>query len=269
MWRHDARSKSLIHCGYTRQGTPVSYPPEVLDSDLVIAVGEIRPHYFAGYAGGAKTVFPGVAGEDGIWKNHQMKSLPGSQLGQVEGNPCRADMEDAAHLVGHIFIINVVRDHSERPVEITCGHPIWAHRAGVAKARPYFERSFSQQFQTVIVSDAYPVSQSLYQACKMLPVAGRILRPGGTIILCAECAHGVEPVKVVNQAIYQLGCVPKLPQDHRVYLVSSLDADSVRNTFAQFSPDVESLLAEVQGAELAVLPYATNVIPIVNKGVNL
>ena len=92
---HDALGP-LRRVGVTPAGTEVSFPDGVLDADLRILLGEIRPHYFAGYAGGAKMLFPGVAGESGIWRNHQLKAAPGARLGQVDGNPCRADMEAAA-----------------------------------------------------------------------------------------------------------------------------------------------------------------------------
>ena len=57
---------NLVLAGVTSFGTKFT----ILKSysmRVEILVGEIRPHYFAGYAGGAKTLFPGVAGA-GIWR---------------------------------------------------------------------------------------------------------------------------------------------------------------------------------------------------------
>ena len=218
---------------------------------------------------GAKTVFPGVASEGGIWKNHEMKALPGARLGQVDNNPCRADMEAAALLAGRIFVINIVRDRYERPVEVVCGHPIEAHRIGVELARPYFEQCVEGKFDTVIVSDIHPVSMSLYQACKMLPVAGRILKPGGTVVICADCRDGVGPIRAVNESIYRLGCVPNLPIPHEVLLASTLSEAEVEPTFARFVPNLDTLLTRIDGPGLAVLPYAANVVPRVREGLNL
>ncbi len=219
-WRHDAQAVDLVAAGETARGTRVSFPPQVINADLCICLGEIRPHYFAGYAGGAKTLFPGVAGAEGIWQNHTLKAEPGARLGVVDGNPCREDMEAAARLAGPCFIINVIRGHDGRIAHIVGGDLNDAHRAGVELARPYFEVPIASRFQTVVISDGLPVSMNLYQACKLLPPAGALLEEGGTVILAAECTDGIGPVKTINEAIYALGSVHSLPHDHRVILVS-------------------------------------------------
>ena len=55
-WRHDAHSPDLVRAGVTDFGTEVYYPEVVLDAELRILVGEIRPHYFAGYSGRCEDV---------------------------------------------------------------------------------------------------------------------------------------------------------------------------------------------------------------------
>ncbi|MCA9540288.1 MAG: DUF2088 domain-containing protein, partial [Myxococcales bacterium] len=218
---HDARAADLVPVGRTAWGTEVAYPPAVLDADLRVLLGEIRPHYFAGYAGGAKLLFPGVAAEAGIWHNHRLKAAPGARLGVVDGNPCRADMEAAAALAGPAFIVNIVRGLHGEPVFAVAGDPIAAHREGARRAGPIFECTAPGPVDVVLVSDRHPVTMNLYQACKLLPPAGPLLAEGGTIIVAAECADGIGPVEVINEAIYRLGSVHSLPAKHRVLLVSS------------------------------------------------
>ncbi len=263
-WQHNARSTDLVTVGHTSFGTEVAYPPRVIEADLRICLGEIRPHYFAGYAGGAKTLFPGVAGEAGIWHNHTLKASAGARLGQVDDNPCRRDMEEAAQLAGPSFIINVVRAADGSISEIVAGDPIQAHRAGTQRARPYFEVEVQQHFNSVLISDRTPVTMNLYQACKLLPPAGRILREGGTIILAAECTEGIGPVSTINEAIYRLGSVHSLPKKHRVILVSRHTPSDVAPTFADYAPDIGSALAMVDSSSLAVIPYGGDLVPHIN-----
>ena len=262
-WVHDARSDALIPVGQTPAGTTVAYPKAVLEADLRLLLGEIRPHYFAGYAGGAKLLFPGVAGEAGIWQNHRLKATPGARLGVVDGNPCRQDMEDAAALAGPSYLINVVRGASGQPVFAVAGDPVAAHRAGVAHARAVFEVQIppGPRFDTVLVSDTHPVSASLYQACKLLAPAGALLADGGTVILAVACTEGLGPVEVINEAIYRLGLVHSLPARHRVVLVSERSRSSVAETFATYAPDVETALAMAGPGRLAVLPQAGDLVP--------
>ncbi len=261
-WSHDAHSPELVEVGTTPAGTPVSYPRAVLEADLRILLGEIRPHYFGGYAGGAKLIFPGVAGAAGIWQNHLLKAAPGARLGVVDGNPCRADFESAASMAGPSFLVNVVRgDHGE-PVFAVAGDPIAAHRAGVAQAAAIFERPRppGAPFDTVLVSDAHPVTLNLYQACKLLAPAGALLADGGTVIMAAACTDGIGPVETINEAIYRLGLVHSLPPRHRVILVSERPEASVRPTFATWAPDLPTALQMAGPGRLAVLPQAGDLV---------
>ncbi|MBU1432224.1 DUF2088 domain-containing protein [Myxococcota bacterium] len=258
-WVHRADDPSLVYVGHTEAGTDVRFPRAVVEADLRILLGEIRPHYFAGYAGGAKGLFPGVAGEAGIWHNHEMKALAGARLGQVEGNPCRADMEAAAALAGPSFIINIIRDVSGAPISAVAGDPIAAHREGVRRAEAIFTVAAPRRAPTVIVSDRSPVTMNLYQACKLLPPAGAILEDGGLIIMAASCHAGIGPVEVINDKIYRLGIRHSLPPRHRVALVSSQPAAAVAPTFAEHAPSVEAALAGRAGP-VVVLPFAGDLV---------
>jgi nickel-dependent lactate racemase len=263
-WRHDAFSPDLVFAGTTGNGTKVEFPRVVLDADLRILVGEIRPHYFAGYAGGAKTLFPGVAGQQGIWHNHELKAHESATLGMVNGNRCREDMEAAARLAGPSFMVNIIRNPSGLPVDVVTGDIVEAHRLGVSRARRYFEIYVASRSSVVIVSDKGPVTKNLYQACKLLPVAARLLRDGGTIILCAECGDGLGPIDIINEGIYRLGMLPILPPDHRIVLVSSQDRVCVEKSFAEYAPDVKTAISNVEAKDLVILPYAGELIPLVS-----
>ncbi|MEZ4466590.1 MAG: lactate racemase domain-containing protein [bacterium] len=260
-WRHDAHDPGLVEVGMTAAGTRVAYPRAVLDADLRIVVGEIRPHYFAGYAGGYKGVFPGAAGAAGIWHNHALKAAPGAWLGEVDANPCRADLEEAGALAGPAFLINVIRGSHGAPVALVAGDPVAAHRAGVARARPVFEvPGPGRRFSHVVVSDGAPVAANLYQACKLLAPAAALLAPGGTVVLAAACFEGIGPVRTINEAIYGLGLAPRLSPGHRVVLVSDQAPAAVAPTFAAWAPSVEAALDGVAGREVAVLPRAGDLV---------
>ncbi len=260
-WIHNARSEALRHVGTTARGTVVCYPPAVLEADLRVLVSEVRPHYFAGYAGGAKMLFPGVAGEAGIWHNHRLKAAPGARLGVVEGNPCRADMEAAAALAGPSLALCVVRHPNGGLVGATAGDPVVAHRAAVELARPLHEVQAPAPARTVIVSDRVPVSMNLYQACKLLPPAGRVLADGGCVVMAVELHDGVGPVEVINEAIYRLGVIHSLPDSHRVLLVSSQRRTAIAPTFAEYAVDLETALRMAGDHPPLVLPYAADLVP--------
>src|SRR5690606_23943652 len=97
---HDGhRPDHLVEVGVTSRGTPVRVHRCVLDADLVIATGCIRPHYLAGFGAGVKAIFPGLGEATAIRINHRLKTAPGSVAGVFVGNPCRDDLEEAVGMI--------------------------------------------------------------------------------------------------------------------------------------------------------------------------
>jgi nickel-dependent lactate racemase len=246
---HDAgRLDRMVDLGKTARGTPVRLLREVAVADLVVVTSRIRPHYFAGFSGGTKGIFPGVAYRDDALTNHLLKAEPSARLGRVDDNVCRLDMEDAAlRIGGRCFVLNVLADVDGTAVAAAAGHPIAAHRALLGRARELFTVR-APRAGVVVVADRPPVTSSLYQASKLLPPAGAVLEPGGTVIMVAECDRGTGPLERVNDGIYRLGIARQLPPGHRIVLVSALDADNVRRTYAEPGPSLvlalEAALAE-------------------------
>lgn len=254
---HDALEESrVVELAPTARGTRVRLLRELVEADLVIATGRLRPHYFAGYSGGLKSVFPGCAFAEDALQNHLFKAHPTARLGRLEGNVCRADMEEAAgRLPAPVFLLNVLCDVEGTPVAASAGDPVLAHRRLAEKARELFLVR-APRSAIVVVADRPPVSSSLYQASKLLPPAGAILEDGGVVILVADCAAGTGPLARVNQGIYELGIRPQLPPRHRVLLVSELDARTARETYAEPAPSLESALAAARahtGSDRAVV----------------
>jgi nickel-dependent lactate racemase len=240
----------------------------VADADLVIALGQIKPHYFAGYAGGAKSILPGVAHIATIGPNHFMKTHPKAKLGIIEDNVVRQDMEAAAALVPNFFIVNVVVSSKGEPVKVVAGDYIKAHREGVKTAREMFEVKFpARSAEIVIVSDSLPVANNIYQSTKTVAPAAIIVKPGGVIIVVTECPDGVGGALVINEVIYQLGLTRYLPEDVDCLLVSSLTDKDVCTTFCQPAHTVDEALDFAfkkcgSKAEVVVLPRATFTVPV-------
>lgn len=256
---HDGhRDEDLVVAGTTARGTPVRVHRCVLEADLVVATGAIRPHYFAGFGAGIKAVFPGLGGAREIRRNHELKREPAARAGVVDGNPCRDVLEEAAAMLAPIFLVNTVCDPEEVARAAVAGDVLAAFRAGAAIARPWFAVT-APRAPTIVVSDALPVTGSLYQASKLVAAVAPLLDDGGTIVVVAECPEGTGPVDIVNRAIYEIGLRPRLPARHRIVLVSSLSAAAVAPTYATWAARAEDVLA---GAARPVLiaPRAAHLI---------
>jgi lactate racemase len=232
---HDGHSDAnLVALGTTARGTPVRVHRSVLDADLVIATGCIRPHYFAGFGAGIKAIFPGLGQAAAIRINHRLKSEPGARAGIVDGNPCRSDLAEAVAMIATpMFLLNGVCAPSGAVHAVVAGDVERAFRAGVGLARPWFSVA-ARPASLVIASDALPVSASLYQAAKIAAAAAPLVAPDGELVIAAECHAGVGPLQTVNEAILRIGVLPRLARGVRVSLVSGLPRQAVEQTLLQF-----------------------------------
>lgn len=264
---HDgADPAAVVEMGRTSRDTRVRVNRCVAEADLVVTTGRVKPHYFAGYGGGAKGIFPGLGHTPDIRKNHELKADPASALGQADGNPCREDLEEAVRRLGRdTYMLNVV-EVGGAVVGAVAGDVVYAHREGVSIARRYCEVAAAPA-DVVVASAPLPVSASLYQASKLLPPAGLLLRDGGVVVLAAECPEGTGPLQVVNEGIFALGVRRYLPARHAVLLVSGLDEATVARTYATHAPDLAAALErarEIVGKaspDVVVLPDASDLVP--------
>jgi len=182
----------VLHLGTTQRGTPVEVFRPVVEADVRICLGNVEFHYFAGYSGGAKAIIPGCASYSTVSANHAWMVHPDAISGSHAGNPLRADLEEAAAMVGLDFIVNVVVDDRHRILAAFAGHGIQAHRAACDWIAMRGKVAIPELADVVIVSPGgFPKDINLYQAHKALETAALAVRPGGIIILVAECREGL------------------------------------------------------------------------------
>ena len=257
---HDGRSE-LVSLGTTSRGTPVELHRCLLDADLVVATGCIRPHYFAGFGAGVKAIFPGLGSIPSIRRNHAWKTHPLARAGNVVDNPCRADLEEAVSLLATpTFLLDGVCGPDDHIHAAVAGDLIAAFRAGVALARPWFTVR-APRAPLVIASDALPVTASLYQAAKIAAAVAPLVTEGGTLLLVAECADGIGPLEVVNEAILRIGVLPRLAPSVTLALVSSLPPAEVGRTLVTHAPTPAPFLAAApRSAPILVVPRASRLL---------
>ncbi len=264
---HDALDeREMVDIGRTRRGTRVRVNRCLLANDLVVSTGRVKPHYFAGYGGGAKGIFPGLGHNDDVRQNHKLKADPASSLGRADGNPCREDLEEAVRLIDRpAFLLNVA-EAGGVVIGAVAGDLVAAHRKAVESLRPLCEVR-SRRADIVVVSAPLPVSGSLYQASKLVPPAGILLHDGGVVIVAAECPEGTGPLQTVNEAIFELGVRRFLPPHYTLFLVSGMTRAIVDRTYARYAPSLEAALDEARRISpgeprILVLPDAGDLVPI-------
>lgn len=280
---HDCRDiSSLTYMGRTSRGTPVEVNSSVLNS-FKIGIANVDPHYFAGYSGGGKSVMPGISSYRSVRENHKMMLLPGAELGRIDGNPVREDIEEAASIVGLDYIVNVVLNERKEILGSFSGHFIKAHREAVKMFNDLYGVTVGRKYDIVIASPGgYPKDINLYQAHKALEVAFKCVKPNGVIVLLAECREGVGEGKteellysnmdaedIINfiKENFDLGyhkayAIARIAAKSNVFIVSNKIRESkLYKKVGDIDTAIKYAYEVVGDGDTLVLPYASSMIP--------
>ena len=158
--------------------------------DTVLVFGATVPHEVAGFAGGAKYFFPGVAGPELTHTTHWVGALAGIEntIGQVE-TPTRKLIEAATDLVpARIISFNTVVSRGEDGKLITyalfAGDIRDAFRRAAAVSREVHIRYTGRKYKRVIAL-LDPHYDELWVGGKASYKLGAIVEDGGELIIFA------------------------------------------------------------------------------------
>jgi nickel-dependent lactate racemase len=175
-------------------GVPVRLNRVYCEADLKITVGLIEPHFMAGYSGGRKLIMPGLAAFETVqhWHCPRFLESPLATNGVVDGNPVHAESLAIARMMPPALILDVTLDEANRITGVFAGELEQAWREGVAFAAKHVRAGAPQAADVVVTTCAgYPLDATFYQAVKGMVGALPVVRPGGTIVIAAECREGV------------------------------------------------------------------------------
>jgi lactate racemase len=194
---HHARELSEhSYLGTTNSGTPVYVDERFLSADLHITLGFIEPHLMLGYSGGRKLIAPGLAAQETIKVLHSPKFMrdPRAAEGSIDDNPLHDELLEIARMARHDFLMDVALTRAAGPLQIAgvfAGEPVKAHRQGVEFVRQVLLETLKEPVDAVVASAAgYPLDLTFYQGVKGITAAAHIVKPGGKILLLAECSEG-------------------------------------------------------------------------------
>lgn len=292
---HDCRcEEDLVQFGFTKRGSRALINRHLAAADIRIITGFIEPHFFAGFSGGPKGIMPGVAGLETIISNHGVPHLNHAEarFGITEGNPLWEELRDIALRVGPAFLVNVSLNHQKQITGIFAGDLLAAHRVGTEFVREASMCRVDQRFDVVISTNSgYPLDMNLYQAGKGMRAASLIAKPGGAIIMAAECSEGVPAESPYEKFLHasrnheelaarfqdpnqaeaeQWGAhIQSIVRNHcEIFLHSRMPDETVRACHLEPCPDIQTLLEERLATagpalRLAVLPHGPLTIPYV------
>ena len=191
---HNARELTEHRAlGKTQSGTPVYIDERFIAADLHITLGFIEPHLMLGFSGGRKLIAPGLAAQETIKVLHSPKFMrdPRAVEGSVADNPLHRELLEIARLARHDFLVDVALTRTRQIAGVFAGDAEKAHAAGMQFVSRVMLEQLPEPVDAVITSCAgYPLDLTFYQAIKGITAAQHILKPGGKILLIAECQEG-------------------------------------------------------------------------------
>jgi len=121
-----------------------------------------------------------------------MIAHPNATWGVTEGNPIWEEMREVALMARPTFLLNVTLNSDRRITGVFAGDMLAAHRVACEFVREHAMVPVKAPYDIAITTNSgYPLDQNLYQCVKGMSAANRIVKPGGCIIMAAECRDGL------------------------------------------------------------------------------
>jgi len=204
---------------------------------------------------------------------------PDVRVARLAGNPVHEDMVEAAGLVGPHFILNTIVTAQKELAAAFSGDVMSAHRLACEYYLENFAVVATEPADLTIVScGGYPKDINFIQAHKAIHSAHSVTRPGGWMIVLAECGDGFGDARFLdwfrfeNAADFEAG----LRADYHIYgqtayatfekvttmnivLVSKLDPHDVKRMKMRPARSFEEAYGEA--AESLPEDFTTYVIP--------
>ena len=189
---HDAERSATVNLGKMPSGGDIIVNKIAASADLLIAVGFIEPHFFAGFSGGRKSLMPGVASREAVHYNHNAEFIahPNARTGILDSNPIHADMLYAAKVAKLKFICNVVVNADKKVIYCVSGDVDLAHRTGCEFLASKCQVKGIPADIAISTNGGYPLDQNIYQAIKGMTAAEATVKKGGVIIMLAKSNDG-------------------------------------------------------------------------------
>lgn len=286
------KDNSLIKIGVIGDNHPILINKLYYKADLKILTGYVEPHFFFGFAGGRKSVIPGIAGAETIQYNHSAENIASSsaRFGIYKENPLHKHSIETSKKVRADFIINVCINEEHKIIQVASGDFEKAHEKLVDFQLKHIFREINKPYDIVICGNGgYPLDLNLYQAVKSMAIGEMAVKKGGTIISVNECADGIGQdkfkelifsgmtpkeiyEKILNKEIvvpdqWEIQILARILMKADIYVISKLNEDEIGNIGLKYATTVEDAIKKClreygSNASILILPNGPTILPL-------
>ena len=288
---------NLYFAGRVAPGIDVWVNRKMREFDFIVGLGQIMPMDVCGFTGGCNIIIPGLCGPKTSADFHWVRvGIPPEEVIGRRENAIREAIDNSAMAAGLSAILNVILDGEGRICGAVYGHPVEAHRSGVALALQSHTTLLPAKAD-IVVADGYPFDIEFWQVNKALDNAALAVRDGGVIIIVSPCYEGLsvthgEDIRRVGYRSKKeiLRLVEEGEFRHRVTAVHMIQVAEatfekgvtcilvtggippgvIREVNLEYAPDPQSALVMAFGrvgadATVAVLNRASETLPLIQE----
>jgi nickel-dependent lactate racemase len=167
-----------------------------LDADLKVVFGAVQPDLLLGFAGGRSLILPGICHESTIRAllSFDRVSHPAIRFGNLRDNPIHMAGMEAMNWVGCDIAACVLPSAAGHASRLVVGEAGQAFMAAVGILREKQTVRVKEPMDIVVTSGGGdPYDSSLYKVFDTLSAVAPVLKPGGTIVISAECGEEFGP----------------------------------------------------------------------------
>ena len=191
---HNAEdADSMAEVGRGDDGNPVRLNRILLEAKRVVVIGSVEPHYFAGFTGGRKSIFPGLCDLQTIIRNHNRAVSFEAMPMKLDGNPIEEDLRKLMRLypVDKVLSIQMVLASETEIQAVFVGDLKDSFDRACEVAGRLFGKTIANRYDLLLAEARPPLDANLYQLQKSLENTQAAVVDGGTVILFSPCHEGV------------------------------------------------------------------------------
>ncbi len=192
-----------ISGGLLHEQAVVTLNRRVFDHDFLIILSPVVPHEVAGFSGGNKYLFPGIAGADFIHFFHWLSAvITNMALNGVKDNPVRHLLDKAASFlsVPRLYINLVMHEGNVSGIFIGDDRQAWSEAADLSAKLHicYVDRTYSH-----VLGVAPHYYEDLWVAGKVMYKLEPIVADGGELVIFAP--HITEVSYTHGATLHKIG----------------------------------------------------------------
>jgi nickel-dependent lactate racemase len=276
---HDSHSSLTIEV-QTSAPFPMHLNSIFVNSDLKIAVGELKPHNLLKFEGLTDIILPGLASSATI-RSH-LSDRVGLKLEDLY-----KERAEVGNTIPNLFVLGYTLPDGINPADITCGRFQESLMALEGSVHDRFTKSFTKKADIVVIgAGGTPNDATLSRAIEALPAGLSALKKNGSLIFAAECENGHgngefyewsaegKEARYLEARIHRrlnynglkASLLRRALDAHRIYLVSTLPDHYVESIFRmRASRSISAALQtvqRVQGSEssISIVPNGSRLI---------